>query len=46
MLNALNMAIVSALLIVSASTALAQMIPIDNQNVLEYGPSVSTCETE
>ena len=41
MLNALKMAIVSALLIVSASTALAQRTPIDSQSLtapLDYGP--------
>ena len=39
MLTPLKMAIVTVFLIVSASTALAQTIPIDNQNLLEYGPS-------
>jgi hypothetical protein len=46
MLTPLKMAIVTVFLIVSASTALAQTTPIDNQNLLEYGPSESMSEAE
>ena len=46
MLTPLKMAIATVFLIVSASTALAQTIPIDNQNLLEYGPSESMSEAE
>ena len=38
MLTPLKMAIVTVFLIVSASTALAQMIPIDNQNATGVRP--------
>ena len=49
MLSILKMAIVSALLIVSASTALAQRIPIDSQSLtvpLDYGPVENVSETD
>jgi hypothetical protein len=49
MLSILKMAIVSALLIVSASTVLAQRIPIDSQSLtvpLDYGPAESVSEAE
>jgi hypothetical protein len=52
MLTPLKMTIVTVFVIVSASTALAQTIPIDNQNLLdwlqalEYCPSESVSEAE
>jgi hypothetical protein len=49
MLRTLKMAIVSALLIVSASTALAQRTPIDSQSLtapLDYGPVKNLSETD
>jgi hypothetical protein len=49
MLSILKMAIVSALLIVSASTALAQRTPIDSQSLtvpLDYGPVENVSETD
>ena len=49
MLSILKMAIVSALLIVSASTVLAQRTPIDSQSLtvpLDYGPAESMCGSE
>jgi hypothetical protein len=48
-LSVLKMAIVSALLIVSASTALAQRTPIDSQSLtvpLDYGPVENMSETD
>ena len=51
MLRTLKMAIVSALLIVSASTALAQRTPIDSQSPtvpvpLDYGPLENMSEAD
>jgi hypothetical protein len=49
MLRTLKMAIVSALLIVSASTALAQRTPIDSQSLtapVDYGPVENLSETD
>jgi hypothetical protein len=51
MLRTLEMAIVTALLIVSASTALAQRTPIDSESLtvpapLDYGPPENMSEAD
>ena len=49
MLTTLKMATVAFLLIVSASTALAQRTPIDSQSLtapLDYGPVENMSETD
>jgi hypothetical protein len=51
MLRTLKMAIVTALLIVSASTALAQRTPIDSESLtvpapLDYGPPENMSEAD
>ena len=46
MLTPLKMAIVTVFVIVSASTALAQTIPIDNQNLLDWLKTLEDCPPE
>jgi hypothetical protein len=46
MLTPLKMAIVTVFVIVSASTALAQTIPIGNQNLLDWLQALEDCPSE